>query len=205
MGYAQSKVITEKLCEIAANTTTMAAHVLRVGQIVGDTSNGCWNANEAIPLTIQAALTIGCLPRPTNDEVLSWLPVDIVAKTCIELLFVSVTDVARDAVFNVCHPGLISWNNDILPALKAGGLKFDEVTPTEWLARLKASNQDPKVNPPVKLLDYFKGKYKKDTVDNMPYFKTEEASKHSKALGECKVVDGNLVGKFVKFWKETAW
>lgn len=205
MGYAQSKLVTEKLCAVAAKKTTMAAHVLRVGQVVGDTTNGCWNATEAIPLTIQSALTIGCLPRPINDEVLSWLPVDVVAKTCIELSFVPTTDVARDAIFNICHPRLISWNNSILPALRAGGLKFDEVMPTEWVAKLKASNQDPKANPPIKLLEFFEAKYGKDNVDSVPYFKTENASNYSKALGECRVVDRNLVGKFVKFWRETAW
>lgn len=205
MGYAQSKLVTEKLCAIAAKKTTMVAHVLRVGQVVGDTTNGCWNATEATPLTIQSALTIGCLPRPINDEVLSWLPVDVVAKTCIELSLVPVTEIARDAIFNVCNPRLISWNNDILPALRAGGLKFDEVMPTEWVARLKVSNQDPKVNPPIKLLKYFEARYREDTVVNMPYFKTEEASKYSKALGECKVIDKNLVERFLKFWKETAW
>lgn len=77
--------------------------------------------------------------------------------------------------------------------------------PTEWVARLKASNQDPKANPPIKLLEFFEARYRKDTVDNMPYFKSEKASKYSKALGECGVVDENLVGKFLKFWRETAW
>lgn len=205
MGYAQSKLVTEKLCAVAVKKTTMAAHVLRVGQVVGDTINGCWNATEAIPLTIQSALSIGCLPRPINDEVLSWLPVDVVAKTSIELSLVPGTDVARDAIFNVCNPRYISWNNDILPALRACGLNFDEVMPTEWVARLKASNQDPRVNPSVKLLKFFEEKYEMDTVGNLPCLKTEEASKYSKALRECKTVDEKLVGKFIRFWKGTAW
>lgn len=204
MGYARSKLITEKLCGIAAEKTGMASRVLRIGQVVGDTTNGLWNATEAIPLTTQSALTIGCLPRPTNDEIVSWIPVDVVAQTCIDLSYIPV-DKARDGVFNISNPSNTSWNNEFLPALKAAGLNFEEVTPTEWIARLKASNQDPKVNPPVKLLEFFEAKYGKDTVESVPYFKTDEARKYSKSLGECKVVDKDLISRFLKFWREQAW
>lgn len=204
MGYARSKLITEKICAAAAHKTAMASRVLRIGQVVGDTINGLWNATEAIPLTVQSALTIGCLPRPINDEMVSWLPVDVVAQTCIDLSFIP-ADTVRDGVFNVSNPIITSWNNDFLPALKAAGLKFEEVTPTKWIARLKASNQDPKANPPVKLLEFFEGKYSKDTVASIPYFKTEEASKYSKSLEECKAVDKDLVGRFLKSWREQAW
>lgn len=205
MGYARSKLVTEKVCAIAARNTTLPARVLRIGQVVGDTIHGCWNATEAIPLTIQSALTIGCLPRPVTDEIVSWLPVDIVASTIIDLSYLSAEDVARDAFFNVSHPGLTSWNNDFLPGLRAAGLKFEEVTPTEWLKRLSESNQDPAVNPPVKLLEFFGAKYGQDTVESVPYSLTDKSQKYSTSLGQCKKVDEALIGIFLKFWQEQCW
>lgn len=53
MGYAQSKWVTEKLCEIVSAETALHAGVLRVGQMVGDTANGVWNETEAISLMIK--------------------------------------------------------------------------------------------------------------------------------------------------------
>ena len=67
MGYARSKLVTETIIKAAADQTGMCAQVLRVGQIVGDTSMGIWNSTEAISLMIRSAVTIGALP--VLDEV----------------------------------------------------------------------------------------------------------------------------------------
>ncbi|KAL7267096.1 hypothetical protein RUND412_010331 [Rhizina undulata] len=106
-----------------------------------------------------------------------------------------------DAVFHVSHPKEISWNNVFLPGLKKAGLKFEEVDQREWIRRLAASNQDPAVNPPVKLLEFFKGRYDMDSLPKMPYIDPTEASKYSKALREVKTPDEKLVAKFLKYWQ----
>lgn len=62
MGYARSKLVTETIIKAAIDQTGMAARVLRVGQIVGDTRIGLWNSTEAISLMIRTAVTIGALP-----------------------------------------------------------------------------------------------------------------------------------------------
>ncbi len=69
MGYARSKMVTETIVKAAAEQTGMNARVLRVGQIVGDTQNGLWNSNEAVPLMIRSAVTFGALPA--LEEVMS--------------------------------------------------------------------------------------------------------------------------------------
>lgn len=73
MGYARSKLVTERIVQAAAAKTGMVASVLRIGQIVGDTSHGLWNTTEAIPLMLQTAKTLGALPA--LDEVCCWSPV----------------------------------------------------------------------------------------------------------------------------------
>ena len=67
MGYARSKLVTERIVKVAAEQTGMVATVLRVGQIIGDSEEGIWNTTEAIPLMIQSAVTMGALPA--LDEV----------------------------------------------------------------------------------------------------------------------------------------
>ncbi|OAA43563.1 NRPS-like enzyme [Cordyceps fumosorosea ARSEF 2679] len=82
MGYAQSKSVVEHVCarEAAAGIQT---RVLRVGQIVGDTKHGVWNAQEAVPMMMQTAVTIGALPRLVERP--SWLPVDTVVEAVVDI------------------------------------------------------------------------------------------------------------------------
>lgn len=119
MGYAQSKLVGEHICAQAAEQTGLASRVLRVGQVIGDTKHGIWNANEAIPLMLQSATTIGALPR--LDEWPRWMPVDVVAGVVVDISLADDTttstststsgnpglDTARDpfpVVFNILNP-----------------------------------------------------------------------------------------------------
>lgn len=61
-GYARSKLVSEHVIQAAADAGA-DAHVLRIGQIIGDTASGVWNSTEAFPLTIQSALTLKVLPK----------------------------------------------------------------------------------------------------------------------------------------------
>lgn len=66
MGYARSKWVTEKLCQIASETTPVRAVVLRVGQMVGSTVDGRWNEvrPRGTSLRSEAALTSSrCSPQ----------------------------------------------------------------------------------------------------------------------------------------------
>ena len=73
---AQSKWVTEKLCQIAARTTPIHTAVLRtshkdrkgvvswvvcftgIGQMVGDTTNGIWNESEGISLIFKVSRSL---------------------------------------------------------------------------------------------------------------------------------------------------
>jgi thioester reductase-like protein len=61
-GYARSKLVSEHVVQ-AATKVGADAHVLRIGQIVGDMKTGVWNSTEAFPLAIQSALTLKVLPQ----------------------------------------------------------------------------------------------------------------------------------------------
>lgn len=61
-GYARSKLVGERMIEVAAKEYGGDAKVLRIGQVVGDTKAGIWNASEAWPLIIRSALTLKTMP-----------------------------------------------------------------------------------------------------------------------------------------------
>lgn len=198
MGYAQSKSVAEHLCANAAEQG-VTARVLRVGQIVGDTKHGVWNAQEAVPMMMQTAVTVGCLPR--LQETPSWLPVDTVAAAVVDI---SLSD-SPSLFANVTHFNMFSFVDDLLPALKTAGLEFEVVEPKEWIKRLRASNPDPKVNPPIKLVDFFASKYDKDEFSPSKVFATDVACAHSPALANAPVLDPAFVSKFVNYFLQNWW
>lgn len=201
MGYAQSKSVAEHICIRATEHTGVPARVLRVGQIVADTQHGVWNATEAIPLLMQSALTIGALPR--LQETTAWLPVDTVAEAVVDI---SLSD-APSLVVNVVNHKTCSWTEDILPALRDAGLEFEEVEPKEWVRKLRQSNPDPNLNPPVKLVDFFASKYDRESGDFRPSktLVTDTARRLSPELAKAKGLDRGMVTKFVRYFTLTAW
>lgn len=199
MGYAQSKLVTENICVNAAKSYGIKTRVLRVGQVIADTVHGIWNATEAIPLMLQAALTIGAVPK--LDETPLWLPVDTVASTVAEI---SLSD-APASVVNVVNHQTFHWTRDLLPALHKAGLEFEELGQKEWVERLRKSNPDPVANPPIKLLDFFASKYDNDRPSKRLEYDTSHARSLSRSLAGAPVLDQSLVDKFVQHFLKTSW
>jgi thioester reductase-like protein len=197
-GYARSKLVGEWLCRNASRAG-LDARAFRVGQIVGDTRHGAWNATEAIPLMIRGALTIGALP--TLNDTLSWLPVDDVARVVVELCHVR----EPHALYHVVNPRLFNWTRDLLPMLRAAGLTFEQVSPQEWLERLAASNPDPAANPTIKLLDFWRGKYSTPSTGPAVLYETRVTEAASPTLKAVQAPDAALVRKMVEYWKAEAW
>ncbi|ETS75564.1 hypothetical protein PFICI_12508 [Pestalotiopsis fici W106-1] len=199
MGYAQSKSVAETLCAKAGEQAGIPVRVLRIGQIVADTAHGVWNATEGVPMVIQTALTVGALPRLREDP--SWLPVDVVAQGVAEISLSH----AQNAFTNVTNHKTFSWQNDLLPALREAGLKFEEVEPKEWVRRLRASNPDPVLNPPIKLVEFFAGKYDKDEFAPSKQYSTSTARSISSSLDQGWTLDQDFVKKFVSQFLSDSW
>jgi gluconate kinase len=198
MGYAQSKSVAERICANAAEQG-VKVRVLRVGQLVGDTQHGVWNAQEAVPMMLQTALTVGSLPK--LKETPSWLPVDTAAESITDI---SLSD-AGSLFANVTHPKTFDFVKDLLPALEEAGLEFEQVEPKEWVRRLRASNPDPKLNPPIKLVDFFASKYDKDEFAPSKPFATDVAQSLSPCLANAPVLDQGFVKKFTEYFLQNAW
>jgi thioester reductase-like protein len=199
MGYAQSKLVTEHICVEAAKSYRIKTRVLRVGQVIADTVHGIWNATEAIPLMMQAALTVGSVPK--LDESPLWLPVDVVASTISDISLGS----AGAGVMNIINHQSFHWTRDLLPALHNAGLSFKELSQKEWISALRASNPDPVTNPPIKLLEFFVSKYDNDLPRTGLTYDTSYAQFLSPSLASAPVLSQSLVSKFVSHFLATSW
>jgi carbohydrate kinase (thermoresistant glucokinase family) len=150
-------------------------------------------------MMMQTAVTMGALPK--LGDTVSWLPVDTVAEAVVDI---SLSE-AGSVFTNVVNPTMFSWTQDLLPALRKAGLTFDEVEPKEWIARLRASNPDPKQNPPIKLVDFFASKYDKEDFAPSKTFVTANACALSSALANAPVLDQDLVNRFVAYFLHHHW
>ncbi|KAI1376193.1 L-aminoadipate-semialdehyde dehydrogenase [Hypoxylon crocopeplum] len=206
MGYAKSKLVTERIVRAAAKSTGMHTRVLRTGQLMGDAQNGLWNPTEAIPLMIQSATTIGALPA--LDETPSWLPVDKCASAILELSGLGADNKGKllesyEEVAHVLNPMTFSWCNDLLPALRAAGLDFDIVPQREWVQRLRDGDKDPQKNPTIKLLDFYTDKYDNDAAGRRGLlFETQTTAKHSETIRQgFDIIRSGILQKCLSHWQ----
>ncbi|EMD86842.1 hypothetical protein COCC4DRAFT_141239 [Bipolaris maydis ATCC 48331] len=205
MGYGQSKWVAEHMAAAAAETAQVPARVVRLGQVCGDTEWGTWNSAEAFPMTVQAARTIGALPVVDDDEEESWLPVDVAAEALAQIALSPEQNGAKFHVLHVVNEAPILWNAQFLPRLEKYGLEFEAVPQREWVHRLEASDQDVKVNPPFKLLEFFKTRYGSAQGASQPKFETTQAKRWAPCLEGGVDISEELVGKFLRYWMEEAW
>ncbi|KAG8995366.1 hypothetical protein FRB94_009200 [Tulasnella sp. JGI-2019a] len=213
MGYARSKWVTEKLCQIASETTSLRAVVLRIGQMVGSTVDGTWNETEAVSLMIKSADTLHALPN--LQESVSWLPVDYAARAILDLVNIPCLAESRESeCWHVLQPRTVPWTV-VLDHLKAAGLSFDVVPTRDWIDRLRRGPQNPLINPTVKLLTFYEGKYDHPLGKALPVRSplcTEKTTAATRSLREAPMPDEALVRKFVerlslllKAWRKTGF
>lgn len=144
----------------------------------------------------------------------SWLPVDTVATTILELSDTLVKSSGLHSanssdpfnVYNVVNPHIFPWE-DILAELRARGLHFAAVPFGEWLRMLQEDSAQGESgvtrNPAVKLVEYFEKIYggEKDGSGEGVIFETTAAQKDSKALRAVpRVIEEGYMGKFVDVW-----
>jgi thioester reductase-like protein len=65
IGYADGKLVCEKILERAAETYAGQLEItsVRCGQMTGAKNTGVWNSNEQIPMLLRSAQTLGSLPK----------------------------------------------------------------------------------------------------------------------------------------------
>jgi thioester reductase-like protein len=212
MGYGRSKLIGER---IVSNARKLGArvHSLRIGQVSGHSKRGLWNDSEAIPLMIRSALTLKALPQ--IDTTCSWLPVDKLACSILEIAKAcsAITPDDRevdwrtgeyvdDTVYNISNPRVFSWSS-LLQGLQRAGFDFETVSFDKWLQLLRDSGArgEEMVNPAVKLADHYEAMYG-EAAPPPKTFVTEKAERDSNTLrnGRLRVIQDGILTRYAQDW-----
>ncbi|KAF4627915.1 hypothetical protein G7Y89_g10239 [Cudoniella acicularis] len=214
MGYAQSKLVGEHIVRNAARAGAQA-YVLRIGQVVGNKENGAWNDHEFLPSMIRSALTLKALPA--LEENCSWIPVDALATTILELSHtLSCRHLTQkeslNIFYNIVNPETFTWAS-LLSELHSAGLEFETIPFNEWLQKLRKSAADQdgeKQNPAVKLIEFFENSYGKGGEARVGQgynggitFETEAVRRDSITLrNPLRIIEDGYVKEFLKRWLE---
>jgi thioester reductase-like protein len=218
LGYGQSKSIGEHIVSVA-RASGAKSFSLRIGQVSGHSKKGLWNDSEALPLLIRSALTLGALPE--MDETCSWLPVDKLASTIVELTRTcSARDdepmqghtsslrltSADDSIYNVCNSRKFSWST-LLQSLTLSGLQFKTVVFDKWLHMLRESEArgEELVNPAVKLIGHYEAMYGGSSGSRLgpKVFSTDKAERDSVTLrnGRLRIVEDGILDCYARDWR----
>lgn len=218
MGYGQSKLIGEHIVSVA-RATGARAFSLRIGQVSGHSKKGLWNDSEALPLLIRSALTLKALPE--MDQTCSWLPVDKLASTIIELTKTCSTpdtkftdgDTSRftkisadDSIYNVCNSREFSWSA-LLASLARSGFQFEIVSLEKWLDMLRKSEArgEEHVNPAVKLIGHYEAMYEGKSSGSRlepKVFATDKAERDSVTLrnDRLRIIEDGILNCYARDW-----
>lgn len=219
MGYGQSKLIGEHIIS-AAHKAGARAYTLRIGQISGHSKKGLWNDKEALPLMIRSALTLKALPE--LDQPCSWLPVDTLASTIVDLTKTCSTSTkspsptqedspatlekADETIYNVCNSRQFKWSA-LLSSLFLNGFQFEIVPFEKWLSMLRESEArgEEHVNPAVKLIGHYEAMYgEKAEASRLgpKTFVTEKAERDSVTLrnGRLRIIEDGILNCYVRDW-----
>ena len=215
MGYGQSKLTGEHIVS-AAHKSGARAYSLRIGQVSGHSKKGLWNDAEALPLMIRSSLTLKALP--SLNESCSWLPVDNLAATILELTrsrsasstepgkdCVSAEQTGDDSIYNVCNSRRFSW--DALLGSLGRSFQFDVVPFESWLQLLRESEArgDEHINPAVKLIDHYEAMYGSDSSGRAlgpKTFLTDKAERDSVTLqnGRLRIIEDGILDCYIRDW-----
>jgi thioester reductase-like protein len=195
MGYAHSKFIVEILFNYLATEKNFPCYIERLGQVCGDSENGVWNVSEQYPLLFMGGANV-MHKMPALDTSVDWITVDYASATICKVMLETAHLPANEGrtVFHIVNPRIIHWS-DVLEAMKQAGMKFDIVSPTEWVEFLSKDQS----NPAYTLMSFFEANFNESF--KMPIWKTEHTAETAPVINDCPIVDANLFSKFLTRWE----
>ncbi|KAI5119742.1 hypothetical protein M0805_008672 [Coniferiporia weirii] len=158
-GYSESKWVCEELLSVASQKTPLESVIVRIGQMSGMNTNGCWNTKEWVPAMFKSSITLGCLPS-LGQQTVSWIAIDTAARAVAEM---------RDSpvqVLHLAHPNPDTWASLFGPVSADLGIPL--VPYAEWLARIEGSRRtgssanadvdaEARANPAGLIAEFFRG------------------------------------------------
>jgi len=206
-GYAEAKLICE---HILAQTLhrypdRFDAMVVRIAQISGSTTSGCWNPNEYIPLLIKSSQVLRVLPD--LEGTLSWYPVDKVAATLGELLMstrLTKTEIETDLIYHIDNPSRQPWKAMITTLARMLDIPItpQHIIPyEEWITKVRrfrsSSIND---NPALQLITFFENYFVNMSCGGL-LLDVKKTIKISETMREMREVNEKIVKGYIEGWK----
>ncbi|KAI9266000.1 male sterility protein-domain-containing protein [Sporodiniella umbellata] len=194
MGYGQSKFVCEILLSYLVKEKNFPCFIERVGQLMGDTKHGVWNAFTFYPLVFTNASHIHKVPRlPINVD---WLPVDCAAAVITDIMLrtAHMQPSEENSVYNVVHPDTQSWS-EVLRIIESCGISSEVVDFDSW----KNSIAEDATNPAYRLMGFYEvGIQIKNPT---PSWETTRTEKFCQALSQLPKLDSDLLKKYLSYWR----
>lgn len=199
MGYAHSKFVVEMLFNYLTKEKNFPCYIERLGQVCGDSVNGVWNISEQFPLMFIGGGSV-MHKMPALDTVIDWITVDYAASSIADIMLrTAYSSADQDQfVYHIVNPKVIDWN-DVLQAMRDAGMKFDIVSPADWVEELSKDD----TNPAYKLMSFYETNFKE--AFKMPLWETKKTSTLTPLISQSPILDSNLFTKFLKRWENVGF
>ncbi|KAK3656350.1 hypothetical protein LTR56_003052 [Elasticomyces elasticus] len=204
-GYAQSKLVTERILQAYARHTKLPVKVFRIGQLCGHSFFASWNATEMFPIMLATGLKYLKAMPLLEGELVDWLPVDICAQSIVSLLTETkdsplASDDAKSDVHNLVNPNAITWSRFLDVLEEASGVAFARVSMSEWVSQLQeASSSDDQI-PGAKLIGFFED-MAKECMAARPVFSTVRTAQEVPALAATSEMNVTLLRGYLERWR----
>ncbi|RAL09587.1 putative polyketide synthase [Aspergillus homomorphus CBS 101889] len=201
-GYSEAKWVCERLLEatLQQHPTHFRATTVRLGQIAGSQTSGYWNPIEHFAFLVKSAQSLRALPA--LDGILSWVPVNKVAGTLVDLLLLP-KDQDLYPVYHVDNPVGQPWREMIPVLAEALDIPLENVIPfDQWIQRVRRSPLPVETdNPAGRLVDFLDHHFRRMSCGGL-LLDTAHSCEHSATLAAQGPVPAAVARKYVQAWKE---
>ncbi|KAI1393305.1 uncharacterized protein F4822DRAFT_423774 [Hypoxylon trugodes] len=204
-GYGDAKYICELMLDetLHKHPDRFRTMVVRPGQIAGSSTSGYWNPMEHLSFLIKSSQTLKALPD--FDGLLSWTPVDEVASTLVDLVFLP-EDKTHYPIYHVDNPIRQPWK-EMTPILAdALNIPHQDIIPfRDWVRRVRDHPRQVEgpegENPAFLLIDFLDDNFIRMSCGGL-LLDTIKVREHSKTLANAGPVSEKVTRQFIKSWKE---
>ncbi|KAI0138702.1 hypothetical protein F4776DRAFT_670564 [Hypoxylon sp. NC0597] len=204
-GYGDAKYICELMLDetLHKHPDRFRAMVVRPGQIAGSSTSGYWNPMEHLSFLIKSSQTLKALPD--FDGLLSWTPVDEVAGTLVDLVFLP-EDKTHYPIYHVDNPVRQPWK-EMTPILAdALHISPQNIIPfPDWVQLVRDHPRQVEgpdgENPAFLLIDFLDDNFLRMSCGGL-LLDTIKVREHSETLANAGPVGENVTRQFIQSWKD---
>lgn len=200
IGYCEAKNACERILDATLHRypDQFRVMVARPGQIAGSKTSGYWNPIEHLCFMFKSCQSLRILPDFSGT--LSWVPVNDVAGTAIDLVMANNVPYP---IYHIDNPVGQPWQEMIATLAGALDIPRNRVVPfPEWVNRVRHSPLLPDTdNPAAMLIDFLELDFQRMSCGGllMDVTKTKE---HSQTLAKLGPVEADVARKYVQAWKD---